>query len=537
MSSSRRIAVTFFRAVEEHFGLVGRHASGVPGEHGTISAGDDRGCGLGAVWQYGRCHSTCPRCGHTFTPFDPTDDGRRHARDTTDSLVRPTKPFLAKGIAPLTEADVRHRAARRCTHAPRSRMRSRWSDEAAAEHPGPLGSRVYTSRLLGAETSLVMHGGGNTSVKVTEADLFGEPSTCSTSRARAPISPRSPRRVRAGAARPAARAVRSSTSSRTPRWPNSCGSRCTRARRAGAVGRGDSPRDPAGSLRRSHPRRRRAHASRTRRTAGSGSRSSTATGRRRRLRDARFRARPAVRARSSRRSAPTRPIGMVLMNHGVFSFGDTAREAYDRMIELVTLAEDYLQGCGAWDLPTVGEPHARPARRAGRARPARRAVGGRGRADDRRPRVARRGRPRSSRATTTPTLATAGPLTPDHVIRTKRVPLIGRDVGRLRRGVRAVLRAQHAPAAAAAHDARPGAAGRARPRARAAHRRPDGHGRRDRRDIASHTLDAIERADTLDGWQALPEGDLFDVEYWELEQAKLQRQARPPPCSRARSRS
>src|SRR5919204_2792066 len=51
-------------------------------------------------------------------------------------------------------------------------MRSRWSDDEAAAHPGPLGPRVYTSRLLGAEPSLVMHGGGNTSVKLAETDLF-----------------------------------------------------------------------------------------------------------------------------------------------------------------------------------------------------------------------------------------------------------------------------------------------------------------------------------------------------------------------------
>ena len=35
-------------------------------------------------------------------------------------------------------------------------------------------------------------------------------------------------------------------------------------------------------------------------------------------------------------------VGMVLMNHGVFSFGDTARESYERMIELVSDAEEYL---------------------------------------------------------------------------------------------------------------------------------------------------------------------------------------------------
>ena len=34
--------------------------------------------------------------------------------------------------------------------------------------------RVYTSRLLGRDKSLVLHGGGNTSVKLEESDLFGE---------------------------------------------------------------------------------------------------------------------------------------------------------------------------------------------------------------------------------------------------------------------------------------------------------------------------------------------------------------------------
>src|ERR1700731_1839684 len=49
-----------------------------------------------------------------------------------------------------------------------------WSDSEAAGYPGDLGLRVYTSRLLGRDKSLVLHGGGNTSVKVREANLFEE---------------------------------------------------------------------------------------------------------------------------------------------------------------------------------------------------------------------------------------------------------------------------------------------------------------------------------------------------------------------------
>jgi len=35
-------------------------------------------------------------------------------------------------------------------------------------------------------------------------------------------------------------------------------------------------------------------------------------------------------------------IGLILLNHGIFSFGDTAKESYDRMIDLVSLAEKEL---------------------------------------------------------------------------------------------------------------------------------------------------------------------------------------------------
>jgi rhamnose utilization protein RhaD (predicted bifunctional aldolase and dehydrogenase) len=49
-----------------------------------------------------------------------------------------------------------------------------WNDDEAARYPGELGLRVYTSRLLGRDKSLVLHGGGNTSVKVRERNLFGE---------------------------------------------------------------------------------------------------------------------------------------------------------------------------------------------------------------------------------------------------------------------------------------------------------------------------------------------------------------------------
>ena len=50
-------------------------------------------------------------------------------------------------------------------------MQSRWKELAELDD---LGIRVHTSRLLGSEKDLVLHGGGNTSVKVEEKDHTGK---------------------------------------------------------------------------------------------------------------------------------------------------------------------------------------------------------------------------------------------------------------------------------------------------------------------------------------------------------------------------
>ena len=62
-------------------------------------------------------------------------------------------------------------------------MESKWVDSDAVrlvEAYAPAGVsrdlalRVYTSRLLGQDPRLVLHGGGNTSVKTTARDLLGD---------------------------------------------------------------------------------------------------------------------------------------------------------------------------------------------------------------------------------------------------------------------------------------------------------------------------------------------------------------------------
>ena len=56
----------------------------------------------------------------------------------------------------------------------RTPMKSLWNDRRRPDSSAILAQRVYTSRLLGQDPSLVLHGGGNTSVKICETNLFGE---------------------------------------------------------------------------------------------------------------------------------------------------------------------------------------------------------------------------------------------------------------------------------------------------------------------------------------------------------------------------
>ncbi|MCU7892756.1 MAG: hypothetical protein KZQ78_14560 [Candidatus Thiodiazotropha sp. (ex Ustalcina ferruginea)] len=53
-------------------------------------------------------------------------------------------------------------------------MKSLWNTTEADLCQNELDLRVYSSRLLGSDPSLVLHGGGNTSVKIYETNLFGE---------------------------------------------------------------------------------------------------------------------------------------------------------------------------------------------------------------------------------------------------------------------------------------------------------------------------------------------------------------------------
>ncbi len=220
-------------------------------------------------------------------------------------------------------------------------------------------------------------------------------------------------------------------------------------------------------------------------------------------------------------------IGMVLMNHGIFSFGNTARESYDRMIALVSRAEDYLARHSAWRLPVPVEQPVSHALRLEIAELRREVSSCAGF-----PVVlathAQPGFLEFARRDDVRRLSQQGPATPDHSIRTKRLPMVGRDVLAYAETYRTYFEC-NAPAAKTPKtmlDPAPrvildkafglGCVGRSAKDAKIVH------------DIYAHTIDIILRATALGGWQALPEKDIFDVEYWDLEQAKLKKAGTPP---------
>jgi rhamnose utilization protein RhaD (predicted bifunctional aldolase and dehydrogenase) len=126
------------------------------------------------------------------------------------------------------------------------------------------------------------------------------------------------------------------------------------------------------------------------------------------------------------------------------------------------------------------------------------------------------------------TISQQGPVTPDHVIRTKRVPAVGRDIEAYASAYRQYFE-RNAPLAKEPKtilDPAPRVildpelgmctAGRSVKDAGIV------------ADLYQHTMDVIERSTLLGGFAALPEWEIFEVEYWDLEQAKLRKSGRPP---------
>jgi rhamnose utilization protein RhaD (predicted bifunctional aldolase and dehydrogenase)/NAD(P)-dependent dehydrogenase (short-subunit alcohol dehydrogenase family) len=217
--------------------------------------------------------------------------------------------------------------------------------------------------------------------------------------------------------------------------------------------------------------------------------------------------------------------GMVLMKHGLVTFGATSREAYENHVELLRLAEMWLDEHAPLpdtepaQLPVVSlaelaDLRLHVSRTAGRPLVLQRHT------DD----VVRRfvARPDVS------ALTTKGPLTPDHVIRTKPAPLVGRDVDAFADSYSAYFdeHSRHLDTGLEMLDPAPRVI--LDPEIGMVTAGSSAHEAQVVADIYHHTMPVLERAeDHLGGYVGLPPERLFEVEYWELEQAKLRRAGDP----------
>jgi rhamnose utilization protein RhaD (predicted bifunctional aldolase and dehydrogenase)/NAD(P)-dependent dehydrogenase (short-subunit alcohol dehydrogenase family) len=234
--------------------------------------------------------------------------------------------------------------------------------------------------------------------------------------------------------------------------------------------------------------------------------------------------------------------GLVLLKHGVFTFGKTAQEAYERMISAVSLAEERL----ARRRTTVFAAACLPLAVAGAAEVAPILRGACAIADPSGSGAFKRFilEFRSNAAVLDYVngaelgrYAQAGVATPDHTIRTKNYPLIvpAPEPGRLDGFRRAVHGAVEAFAAKYhAYFVRYNT------RQETPKRELDpmprvilvpglglfglGRSARDAQvaaDIAESTVETVTDAEAIGRFESISEADLFDIEYWSLEQAKL----------------
>lgn len=406
-------------------------------------------------------------------------------------------------------------------------MQNQWNDQDAARFTSALEQRVYTSRLQGADPSLVLHGGGNTSVKVVEKDLFGKDETILYVKGSgwdlATIETAGFAPCRLDHLLKLATLEQLSDTNMARELQLSMTNPAAPAPSVEAILHALLP----------HTFVDHTHADAIITMTNS-------TNGEKRIREIftdemiivpyvmpGFKLVRAVSALFHEHATP-KTIGLILMNHGIFTFGATAKESYDRMIELVGRADAYLQEKGAWKIPVSNfSPTSEavpPKQELASLRKEISALAGF-------PLILSTHSDESAlnfvRRTDIGTISQQGPATPDHIIRTKRVPMIGRDLAKYSQDYKKYFD-KHAPgspqkltmldsAPRVILDTELGLITLGRTAVDAAIAE----------DIFRHTIEIVTRAEMLGGYRALPAVDLFEVEYWDLEQAKLKRQGAP----------
>jgi len=398
-------------------------------------------------------------------------------------------------------------------------MKNLWSDIEAKNYDDDLALRVYTSRLLGRDSSLVLHGGGNTSVKIIEKNILSLEEEILYVKGsgwdlefieKAGFSP-----VRMDHMLNLSRL----DSLSDPQMVNELKTQLTNA---------SSPSPSVETI---------LHAALPFKFVDHTHADAVVTITNTLTGEDRIReifgdrvviipyvmpgfdlAKEVVRIFSEQSSDKTE--GMILMNHGIFSFGENAKESYDRMISLVSEAEDYLISQNAWDIKISKIPsiEVQMSQEIAELRQQVSLTAGK-------PMLLNLTNSKSgfsfSNRKDIQSIATRGPLTPDHVIRTKRIPMIGRNIDKYKEEYVSYFESNE-----------PSAKERKRILDQAPRVILDkefglcsiGKNMKDIgiiSDIYEHTIQSILRAEILGGFKALPAKDIFDLEYWDLEQAKL----------------
>ena len=398
-------------------------------------------------------------------------------------------------------------------------MQNLWTDKEAKNYDDDLALRVYTSRLLGRDSSLVLHGGGNTSVKIIEKNILSLEEEILYVKGsgwdlefieKAGFSP-----VRMDHMLNLSRL----DSLSDPQMVNELKTQLTNA---------SSPSPSVETI---------LHAALPFKFVDHTHADAVVTITNTLMGEDRIReifgdrvviipyvmpgfdlAKEVVRIFSEQSSDKTE--GMILMNHGIFSFGENAKESYDRMISLVSEAEDYLISQNAWDIKISEIPfiESQMSQEIAELRQQVSLTAGK-------PMLLNLTNSKSgfsfSNRKDIQSIATRGPLTPDHVIRTKRIPMIGRNIDKYKEEYVSYFESNE-----------PSAKERKRILDQAPRVILDKEfglcsiGRNMKEigiisDIYEHTIQSILRAEILGGFKALPAKDIFDLEYWDLEQAKL----------------
>jgi rhamnose utilization protein RhaD (predicted bifunctional aldolase and dehydrogenase)/NAD(P)-dependent dehydrogenase (short-subunit alcohol dehydrogenase family) len=434
-------------------------------------------------------------------------------------------------------------------------MQSLWSDadaerlvERYAEQGvgRDLALRVYTSRLLGGEPKLVLHGGGNTSVKTVAKDLLDEEVEVLCVKGSgwdmAAIEPAGLPAVRLQPLRKLRqRAVLSDEE-------------MVRVQRANLIDPG-APNPSVETL--LHAFLPHKYIDHTHSTAvlsltdqpDAAERCADLYGRRLGLVPYIMPGFQLAKKAAEIFEADPAVEGLVLLKHGIFTFGETAQEAYERMIAAVSLAEERLTRRRT----TVFAAASLPAAVAGAAEVAPILRGICAIADPsgsgayKRFILEFRSNPAVLDYVDGAELhrySQAGVATPDHTIRTKNCPLIvpAPESGKLdifktaaREAVDKFVAEYHAYFAR--HNARQAVPKRELDPMPRVILVPGlglfglGRSAKDARiaaDIAESTIETVTDAEAVGRFQSISEADLFDIEYWSLEQAKLGQTAEKP---------